>query len=94
MSRINVPALGAGMLTAALIAGKTGEKTGYEIMIPLSDKTSFHLHHWVLSLAALLIIPTKYHAARNFIAGIGIQGLLYNDRFNFLEISKSYLVDE
>lgn len=56
------------------------------IIIPINNKYAFHLHHWIIYLFISLLsvfinIPI---IIIGFSSGLILQGLSYNDSFNFI----------
>ena len=57
------------------------------IIVPLSCIKAIHIHHWLICLVCLiyLINYNKYNnILKGFLCGLMIQGLTYQDKFNFI----------
>ena len=56
------------------------------IMLPISKKKCFHLHHWIINLFILIVSLFIYipRIIIGFSIGLFLQGLSYKDRFHFI----------
>lgn len=83
----NIAILLLSFIVSLLIQNKQGNTIG-SFFIKLSNTTCFHLHHWISTI--ILILLLKYVAKpfpykdnlMSAIAGIGLAGFTYSDRFN------------
>lgn len=77
-------------IISLFIQNKQGNTIG-SFFIKVSETTCFHLHHWIISIILILFL---YYVAKPFpykkniiaiIAGFGLAGLKYSDRFHCLK---------
>ena len=56
------------------------------IIIPYNNTNAIHIQHWIISLLILIIfiLYKQIHIVIGFFLVLCIQGLTYNDRFNFI----------
>jgi len=88
LSIINIFIL--SFIISLFIQNKEGNTIG-SFFIKVSETTCFHLHHWIISIILILFL---YYVAKPFpykkniiaiIAGFGLAGLKYSDRFHCLK---------
>ena len=55
------------------------------IIIPISEKSAIHIHHWILYSFLLLFYIFIDIEVIGFMIGMIVQGLSYRDRFHIIE---------
>ena len=82
----NILILILSFIVSLFIQNEQGNTVG-SFFLKLSNRTCFHLHHWISSIIIIILL---YYIAKPFpykdnlmsaIAGFGLAGFTYSDRF-------------
>ena len=60
------------------------------IIIPISKKKAFHIHHWIICLNILIFKKNINPIIFGFLFGLFIQGLFYTDAFVIIKQNPYY----